>query len=652
MGKKDKKKQGLGAAKTAAKTAAKAARRAKKAAAAVAASSDHQDHESAIGDSILRPRGRTASCFLNVGDGRLLMIGGERFAGGVRGDSVEYFGGVWEYCVGEGKWVGEVVKDDGGNVGPGRRSAAQAVVFEGGVWLYGGECLGGVGTGGEFMHCEGVVFRLDLKRMKWGKAPFGLGGLKGKGRNRGPGGRSGHRMVVTDGGLLLLFGGYIDVSGGGGSSLKYFDDLWYVDLKNSVGEMEWIKVDIPGPSPRSGFSFASVPGYGVFLYGGYAVGRNKDGGLAVARDVMKEAWKLNVAGRKGKEWGWERLGKSGGKGYGIRSRCGIGMVTFKNDLYAFGGVEDDVRATTESVQGLGIAPKRESKFFSDIFEWSWKKERWYPVAVENTEGYDEEQEGVDDAKNTNEDAEEEGKEDKEGTVAAGSPCGRFNSSTVVVRSKLYVYGGIVEKGNVDIVLDDMWSIDLAKPDGWSELEPLSEGIRTALETNPDDFLSATETENSWETYRTMQQEQDELDELLEELEIGFGEDGQENELENVEDVDNSPESELEKINVRRLRLTENLGSGDGKGEGDEGWDEWTPRVGEDLKEFFARSKEYWTNEVQEEKQGTEKELRAVAFQWAKKRFDDVKPTIRSLELLDSQEKRIHEEKNKADAEKT
>ena len=47
----------------------------------------------------------------------------------------------------------------------------------------------------------------------------------------------------------------------------------------------------------------------------------------------------------------------------------------------------------------------------------------------------------------------------------------------------------VDKENADIVLDQLWYIDLAKSDGCYELDPVSEGLREAIESKFEDLLS-------------------------------------------------------------------------------------------------------------------------------------------------------------------
>lgn len=47
------------------------------------------------------------------------------------------------------------------------------------------------------------------------------------------------------------------------------------------------------------------------------------------------------------------------------------------------------------------------------------------------------------------------------------PCGRINSLMVVGRDTLYLYGGMMEIGEREVTLDDLYSMDLNKLDAWN-----------------------------------------------------------------------------------------------------------------------------------------------------------------------------------------
>ncbi len=61
-------------------------------------------------------------------------------------------------------------------------------------------------------------------------------------------------------------------------------------------------------------------------------------------------------------------------------------------------------------------------------------------------------------------------------------------------STLYLMGGIVEVGDREITLDDMWALDLAKLDGWQPLRDNSIGEELFVEEK-----GGGESSDEWET---------------------------------------------------------------------------------------------------------------------------------------------------------
>ena len=46
------------------------------------------------------------------------------------------------------------------------------------------------------------------------------------------------------------------------------------------------------------------------------------------------------------------------------------------------------------------------------------------------------------------------------------PLGRIHAGLAVIAGRLYVYGGVIEMGETEITLDDLWSLDLKKRNKW------------------------------------------------------------------------------------------------------------------------------------------------------------------------------------------
>ena len=49
------------------------------------------------------------------------------------------------------------------------------------------------------------------------------------------------------------------------------------------------------------------------------------------------------------------------------------------------------------------------------------------------------------------------------------PSPRINPSLIVRGNTLYLYGGVTELGDIEVTLDDCWSIDLSKRDMWKKV---------------------------------------------------------------------------------------------------------------------------------------------------------------------------------------
>mmetsp|Transcript_12328 Transcript_12328/g.37591 ORF Transcript_12328/g.37591 Transcript_12328/m.37591 type:complete len:662 (-) Transcript_12328:1131-3116(-) len=653
MGKKDKaKKRGLGKAKTLEKTAKKEAKRAQKA----KAQSGEKDVEELLEEIVAKEMAELAieedtntgppSARVNfvispcpTRDSDIIIHGGEKFDG----NKTNFFADLFRYSLDKNVWTRYRSKNQ-----PPPRSSHAIATHKSFVYIFGGEFSSPRQT--QFYHYRDL-WRLDTSDFSWEKLD-----IRG-----GPTARSGHRMTVSKD-RLFVFGGFYDTI----TDVRYLNDLYMIDL--SLDELKWTKIEVTGqmPSPRSGFCWTSV-GEEILLYGGYCKEKVKEakqmshkdkkrlansGKDAVPEDatvsrgiVHSEVWKFDPEVRR-----WEKLKRPG---YGPSNRSGFGMVLFKNQLIVFGGVEDE--ETEESIS---------STFYNDIFAYNVVRRKWYPMTLRKKRGgarrrrrrakadkdgtangaatgdaeeaepeskaKEEEKEGE-----ANEDIDEEEEEedddddDEEEELVEeddSKPVGRFNSGVVLLKSsRLVVYGGMYEKGDQEITLDDLWTLDLNKLDEFTNVKPLSEKKQDWNASESD----ASADEKS-------EEDADEDEDKDEDEDNGDG--GEE---------DSDDEDTREKRGQRQSRrstLQNRLGAED---------DSWTPRVGETLKEFFERTKLHWMQEVYEATEETGKANRRVSFQWAKQRFEEIKPTLKELEELEEffraeQEAEERHEKKEAD----
>lgn len=138
--------------------------------------------------------------------------------------------------------------------GPLPRSSHQAVATKHYLYVFGGEFTS---LNQEKFKHYGDLWRLSLADWAWEALP-----IRG-----GPSARSGHRMALHRG-RLLLFGGFWDA----GREPRYYNDLWVFDL----AEMRWECLGPPEhagvnwPSPRGGCQLA-VHGDLLYVIGGYSL---------------------------------------------------------------------------------------------------------------------------------------------------------------------------------------------------------------------------------------------------------------------------------------------------------------------------------------------------------------------------------------------
>ena len=100
-----------------------------------------------------------------------------------------------------------------------------------------------------------------------------------------------------------------------------------------------------------------------------------------------------------------------------------------------------------------------------------------------------EEAGADDAATSGEaggDGSKEGAEEEGAAAAAPAPCARMKASTALRGNTLYAYGGIVEPEEAsELTLNDLWTLDLNKLDGWTCLYE-GEAPEKALVVEDDD----------------------------------------------------------------------------------------------------------------------------------------------------------------------
>ncbi|KAJ3103469.1 hypothetical protein HDU97_010052, partial [Phlyctochytrium planicorne] len=292
---------------------------------------------------------------------------------------------------------------------PGPRSSHQLILSPAGRgYLFGGEFVSPNQT--TFFHYKDF-WSLDLTTYAWEKMDVG----------KKPSPRSGHRQLLWKH-LIFLFGGFYD----SGNEVRYLNDLHVFDTI----ECKWTELTVaePKPTKRSGFQLV-LHNDTMVLYGGYVkevVKGQRDRGV-----VHNDTWHMKLSTQL-ETLRWERQRKGG---FTPDPRSGSPMVYCKTRAFMFGGVVD-VKEDEEKI---------ESVCTDEMFQLNIDQNRFYPTTFQR----------------------------KKGPAHANDPLPtpRFNSMLCTVKSKIYMFGGVLEKGSKELTYADFWSFDMDK--GRCEVECLT-----------------------------------------------------------------------------------------------------------------------------------------------------------------------------------
>jgi N-acetylneuraminic acid mutarotase len=368
-----------------------------------------------------------------------------------------------------------------------------------------------------------------------------------------PNTRSGHRMVCWKE-YLVLFGGFFDQI----HKTTYFDDLW---VFNTLSE-EWTKIETQEkPLARSGCQLMIHHDL-LTLYGGYSKISKK--GTKTIGMMHTDHWVLKLGPEL--KFQWEKKKKIGGVIPGPRS--GGTMIYHKDKGFMFGGVSD-ILEDEEQI---------ESVMHADMFQFNLDQNKFYPTNVKKKDSL--------------------------------MPCARFNASLCVAKNVMYMFGGILEVGDKEITLSDLWSLNLDKLQEWNRvIEDDNEEI------DWDNELSSSEDED-------------------EDQEDGESNDDSEEEAEQTEDaevveLDTIAKRKLErfeKIKLKQEKKQTQMTPEDLKEQSEN-----DPRPMESMSDFYIRTTEYWQKEAMKEVERTGKTLRRKGFTIAYDRYLFLRPTNEVIE---------------------
>jgi Domain of unknown function (DUF4110)/Kelch motif/Galactose oxidase, central domain len=207
-------------------------------------------------------------------------------------------------------------------------------------------------------------------------------------------------------------------------------------------------------------------------------------------------------------------------------------------------------------------------------------------------------------------------------VPRTEPLPRMQARLAVIDRTLYVYGGLLEVGDREITLDDLWSLNLVDRQAWKCIFPGTMHQQVWRGSTADD-------EDSYYSSEQVNQEEEEED----------GDDEEEPRKDVSKALPNSavapkgqeasavPTKERKSSIKHEMKaLTKQYGFEN---------DSRTPRPNESLTDFFERTREYW----QEAARG-QTEVADQGFALARTRYNELEPVMTRMLELEAEYKKL------------
>ncbi|TMW64566.1 hypothetical protein Poli38472_011446 [Pythium oligandrum] len=571
----------------------------------------------------------------------LYIFGGE-FA---TADQFHHYRDFWRLDLKTNSW--EALEDKGG---PSPRSGHRMVVWRNYLVVFGGFYEAARET-----KWYNDLFLFSFAEMKWHKVTYPP--LKAV-----PGARSGFQLAVHPSkDQIFLYGGYAKVKNVGEKSEgKVFSDLWALNMAPVLKRQEptWEKLSRKGqaPSPRGGTS-VTVHKQRFILFGG--VYDDEQRGHAMKSTFYNDLFVYDMDRRRWFEFKLRGKKQADGKRRRKKKDRGEqnGEADNDNDDASDGSDEedeDDFERMLENQFGY-IDQDGNFVYIKDDEE----EEKNDEAGGEEEETKEEEEDDsslLATQRAVLNDEEEEKKEEEEDDSAllpppapvaaepvAPSPCPRINPALIIRGSTLYVYGGMVEDGDREITLDDCWALDLKRLEEWKELLPgtMSEQVwkgevsETEESSEGDDDDDEDDDDEDYEDEEAAVVVQRAV-KMLKENDSDEEESGKK---------EKKKKSKSKKTNDRRAiraeieKLQEQLGLDDINR---------TPQMGENLRDFFARTQEYWATVIGQrpdtiERQLNIKEIKREGFVMAEERYNELLPILERLNVLEAEQKEMEEQ---------
>lgn len=229
-------------------------------------------------------------------------------------------------------------------------------------------------------------------------------------------------------------------------------------------------------------------------------------------------------------------------------------------------------------------------------------------------------------------------------VARKTPLPRIKAQIVVRGNTLYLYGGILEVGDREVTLDDVWSLELQKREEWvcihagSMYKQVWKGVDSDNESyiSTDRGTGGDESDDEDDFY--------EFDDIVEE-----GEDEEEAKAARKAAKKAAKKERMKGIREQIKTLNEQLNSGDSNE---------SPQVGEELADFYARTSVYWTQKAVDSSEDVAneelsvKELKREGFNLAQSRYEELKHVLDRLQELEADQEESKDKKERKEKKKS
>ena len=453
----------------------------------------------------------------------------------------EYFDGVqtvlldqlWRYHRDSSswQWIQTPIRPPG-------RCAHSMVYYQQALYLFGGEKT----QGDSYYHYKDV-WKFDLPTLLWTPIPT-------KKVGKVPSARSGHAAVVHQD-VMVVLGGFYETK----DMVQWYNDVYAFDLKALQWKNWTVSALSAQPEPRSNVN-VGILNDRILVHGGFS---KFDAATTL---VHTDAWWL--AG------GWERCVSSvlrlteKVRRESPTGRAATGSVVWKDQLLVMGGVVD----REEMHHGLY------SVFYNTVF--AWKDKKWSYVAGDQDGWNLERLQGT---------SMQETKE----------PLPRISPSLIVQGDTLIAYGGLLEIGDREVTLDDMWTLDLNSK-VWTCVY-VGSMHKQVWRGEVDDDSSCMSTEQAGGEEESDEEEKEEEKEDI------------------VEEVPKKDKKRLSRSKMKEemIALSEQYHLDDLNR---------TPQPGEDADAFYTRTVTYWSAQADGDAEAL-----------ARARFAELEPVLQKLQAL-------------------